>query len=245
MQRFLRLLYQPYKWIFYIPFFGLCTAVMGSTAIVLKPILGTKVSSAIAGVWWARVSAFLAPILVTVKGRRNINEQQSYVVVANHQSQSDIFVLYGWLGVDFKWVMKMELRKAPFLGSACHALGHIFIDRSNQQAAIESLKEAKKKIVNGTSVLFFPEGTRSKDGELIEFKKGAFVMALDLGIPLLPVTINNTRNILPPDTLDLFPGRAEMIIHEPIDVSAFDRENLDQLIADVKACIQKDLRPAG
>ena len=164
MRRILHLLYQPYKWIIYIPFFGLSTAVMGSLALILNPILGPKISSALAGVWWARVNSFMAPMSVTVRGRENIDPQQSYVVVANHQSQFDIFVLYGWLGVDFKWVMKMELRKAPFLGPACHSLGHIFIDRSNPKAAIASLQEAKRKIANGTSVLFFPEGTRSKDG---------------------------------------------------------------------------------
>ena len=137
--------------------------------------------------------------------------------------------------------MKKELRDLPALGPACEKMGHIYIDRSNREAAIASLEEAKKRIVNGTSVLFFPEGTRSTTGKMRDFKKGAFVMASDLGLPILPITILNTDKILPPNSTDLFPGRASMVVHEPIDVSGYGKERLGELMTKVREVIQAGL----
>ncbi len=176
-------------------------------------------------------------MFVKVYGRENIDKNQSYVIVSNHESQFDILLIYGWMGVDFKWVMKKELRKIPVLGIACEKLQHIYIDRSNHMASIKSLENAKKRIVNGTSVMFFPEGTRSADGSLGDFKKGAFRMAIDLGVPILPVTIVGTRDILPTKTLALFPGKAKMIIHKPVDISGYDNKNIEKLIEKTREII--------
>ncbi|HSO21242.1 MAG TPA: lysophospholipid acyltransferase family protein, partial [Desulfosarcina sp.] len=159
-------------------------------------------------------------------------------IVSNHQSHFDIFVLYGWLDIDFKWVMKQELRKVPVIGIACERLGHIYVDRSNREAALASINAAKQRIVDGTSVLFFPEGTRSRDNRMRPFKKGAFRMALDLQLPILPITIQGTRDILPSDTLDLFPGRVTMTIHPPIAVEDYDHTQLDSLIARTRQVIE-------
>ncbi len=240
MLKIFRILYQPYKFLVFIPALGIMTFTMGVSAATLSFIVGEKTAS-LCGVVWARLLAWITPMHLTVSGKENIDKNQSYVVVSNHQSQYDIFALYGWLGVDFKWVMKMELRKVPFLGIACEKLGHIYIDRSNTQAALNSISIAKKKITGGTSVLFFPEGSRSRDGKLRNFKKGAFKMALDLGIPILPVAINNTRKILPSDTMDLFPGRASMTILEPISIAGYSESNLPELIQKVKETIQSQL----
>jgi 1-acyl-sn-glycerol-3-phosphate acyltransferase len=163
------------------------------------------------------------------------------VIVANHQSHYDIFLLYGWLGVDFKWVMKQELRKAPMIGVACDRLGHIFVDRSDRQAAIASLQTAKERIRNGTSVFFFPEGTRSRSGDLRAFKKGAFRMALDLDLPILPITLVGTRRIMPPDSLDIFPGKARMIIHPPVAIGPYRDNDVEELMAVVRRTIESGL----
>jgi 1-acyl-sn-glycerol-3-phosphate acyltransferase len=192
---------------------------------------------------WARVNSWFTPMLVRVEGRHHIDPGQSYVIVSNHQSQFDIFVLYGWLDIDFKWVMKQELRNIPVIGVACDKLGHIYVDRSNREAAMASIEAAKARITDGTSVLFFPEGTRSRDGQLKKFKKGAFHFAVDLQLPLLPVTINGTRQILPSDTLDLFPGRATMTIHAPIGIDGYQRENISALAALVRERIASGLNP--
>ena len=177
------------------------------------------------------------PILVRTRGRENIDKTQSYVIVSNHQSQYDIFVLYGWLGIDFKWVMKQELRKVPALGIACEKIGHIFIDRSNTAAALHSLNEAKSKIVNGTSVIFFPEGTRRRDHRLGTFKKGAFRTAIDQQLPLLPITVIGTRDILPARTLHLFPGTARMVVHPPIETRGMSVDQLDALMQQTRDVI--------
>jgi 1-acyl-sn-glycerol-3-phosphate acyltransferase len=234
--KLLRTLYQPYKFLVFAPLVGIFTFSLGILAMTFAFIVGEKTGS-ICGVIWARLLVWATPMRLTVYGRENIDKKQSYVVVSNHQSQYDILALYGWLGVDFKWVMKLELRKVPILGVACYKLGHIYIDRSNTQAALNSINTAKQKITGGTSVLFFPEGSRSRDGQLRSFKKGAFKMALDLEVPILPITINHTRNILPSDSIDLFPGRASMTIHPPVSIDGYDNANLNELIEKVKGII--------
>jgi len=245
MRGFLYWLYQPYKYFVFIPFLAATTACLGPVAMLLAALFGPRIASRLCGTLWARLNSWATPMGVDVEGREHIDPKQSYVIVANHQSHYDVFVLYGWLGVDFKWVMKKELRRVPVLGIACEKLGHIYIDRSDPRSAVASLQAAKSRIVNGTSVLFFPEGTRSLTGELGKFKKGAFQMALDLGLPILPVTIVGTRNILPPKTLNLFPGRARMRIHPPIDTSGYDTTTIDRLMDRTREIIQAGLEEAG
>jgi 1-acyl-sn-glycerol-3-phosphate acyltransferase len=173
-------------------------------------------------------------MIVKVKGRGNIEPATSYIVLSNHQSTYDIFLIYGWLGIDIKWVMKKELRKIPGVGFGSEKVGHIFLDRSNSRAALESLAVAKKKLVNGTSVVIFPEGTRSKTGNPGPFKRGAFKLALDLELPILPVTLINTRNILPASSFNILPGKVEMIIHQPISISGYNETTMNELIVKVK-----------
>ena len=238
MKKLLRLLYQPYKWIIFGPFLVGTTFILGPLAVGCAALLGPRAAS-VFGVVWARLNSLATPMLVQTLGRENIDKSQSYVIVSNHQSQYDIFVLYGWLGIDFKWVMKQELRRVPALGVACEKIGHIFIDRSNTEAALRSLEKAKSKIVNGTSVIFFPEGTRSRDGNLGTFKKGAFRMALDLGIPILPVTISGTRSILPTRSIDPFPGRARMTIHPALDTQGYDGRRMKVLIEKTRDILEE------
>lgn len=237
MKKVLAALYLPYKYLIFIPMLCVNTLFFGFLTVILVQFLPARTASFIGGTIWARLNSLLTPMFVTVIGRENIDPKQSYVVVSNHQSQYDIFVLYGWLGIDFKWVMKQELRKIPALGAACEKLGHIYIDRSRKDAAVASLKSAQKTIVDGTSVIFFPEGTRSSDGSLGTFKKGAFIMALDLGVPILPVSIVNTDKILPSRTIRLTPGRAKLVIHEPVGINGYSRDNLDPLVDRVRDII--------
>ena len=224
-----RISYQPYKWLCLLPLLIVTTFVCGILAIIAS-LLFTPRTGGMFAVLWARINSFFTPMTVHVIGAENLEPGVSYVITSNHQSMYDIYVLYGWMGVDFKWVMNKELEQVPVLGLACKVLGHIYIDRSDSKSAVETIRAAKTKIVNGTSVLFFPEGTRSSDGEIRPFKKGAFRMAMDLGIPILPVTINGTRNILPKGGMDLMPGGATMIIHKPISVKGYHEDNLNELM---------------
>jgi 1-acyl-sn-glycerol-3-phosphate acyltransferase len=233
--------YQIYKYLFVFPVFAAGTLLFGTLAAVLAVFINQKIGS-LMGVIWARFSCLIIPMSVKVIGREKADPDQSYIVTANHQSQTDIFAIYGWLPFDFKWVMKMELRRAPVIGYACHKLGHVFIDRSNSEAARKSISAAKKNIAGGTSIVFFPEGTRSDDGRLHEFKKGAFHLALEMGLPVLPVTIIGTGDVLPNRSTGLFPGRASMIIHEPVSTAGYNEKNLTELIARTREIIDRPLR---
>jgi len=169
---------------------------------------------------WAKINAAVSLIGVQTSGQEHIEQGQSYVIVANHQSLIDIYLLYGYLGMDIKWVMKQELRSVPILGLACELMGHVIVDRSNTESALASMERARERIMDGMSVIFFAEGTRSRSGELKPFKKGAFRMAQELNLPILPITIHNTFEILPSDTVDLRPGIARMTIGAPVSVDA-------------------------
>ncbi|MCU0581716.1 MAG: 1-acyl-sn-glycerol-3-phosphate acyltransferase [Syntrophales bacterium] len=237
----LHIIYQPYKWLIYLPLFVLSTVFFITLGIFIILLSGPDAANRIAGAGWARFNCTITPVRVNVVGRGNIVEKQSYVVVANHQSLFDIFVLWGFLGIDTRWVMKKELRKVPLFGLAGKLGGNIYIDRSDRKGAYESLKEARNILVDGVSLIMLPEGTRSRGGKLREFRKGAFVISLDLGIPLLPVSIVDTRHILPPVTLNLFPGRTTLVIHESVAAEGYDEKNLDGLILKVRSVIQEGI----
>ena len=181
-----------------------------------------------AGKAWAKVVQWLTPMPVKVVGRENIAKGQSYVIVANHQSAYDIIMVYGSMPIDFRWIMKKELRDVPLLGFACEKCGHIFLDRSSARGAWRSIQKAKEILTGGTSVVIFPEGHRSGRPQMNNFKHGAFRMAFELGLPMLPVSIKDTCRVMPSGLGSMLPGRATLTIHEPIDVHEYEgrREEL-------------------
>ncbi len=239
--KILYLLYQPYKWFFFLPFALINTVFFGILAVVVSTLVNQRVGSYFGGVIWSRVNAFLTPVRVQVVGNQHIEKNRSYVIVSNHQSLYDIFVVYGWLGIDIKWVMKKELAKIPGVGFGSKKVGHIFLDRSNSRVALETLNAAKRKLVNGTSVVIFPEGTRSVTGQPGMFKKGAFKLAIDLGLPLLPITICGTKGIMPTGTLDIRPGKVNMIIHEAIEIKGYQEESIKELMDKTRMVISGPL----
>ena len=237
----LYLLYQPYKYLIFAPLLVLSTCFFVGLGVIIIFLFDDYAANRTVGVWWSRFNSYITPMRIIVLGKENIVKNQSYIVVSNHQSSYDIFVLFGWLGIDLKWVIKTELRKYPVFGYAAEKGGNIIIDRSKKKEAYQELQKARQKITNGTSIIMLPEGTRSRTGELGEFKKGAFWMSRELDLPILPISISGTREILPPKTLDLFPGRAIMRIHEPVDIHQYDEDSQDRLISDVRNIILKGL----
>lgn len=231
----------PYRWLYFYPILILDTAILATIAVVVAVFVSPKASSRWLGFIWARLNSMLTPMLVKVSGRENIKKGKSYVVIANHQSHYDIWLIYGWLGLDIKWVMKKELRKVPGLGIAAEKMGHIYLDRSDTHKAIESLKIAKERIKDGSSIVIFPEGTRSVTAEMLPFKRGAFKMALEMNLPILPVSIIGTREILPAQSLKLLPGKAQLIIHPEVDTTKYSNVTIEQLINDVRTAIEKPL----
>lgn len=241
MARFRHLLFQLYTWLFLAPVFALLTLIFGATAATLAVTVNPRIASKVGGEYWARVLLWMTPVRIRTTGRHHVDPRQSYVIISNHQSQYDILVLYGYLGIDFRWVMKQELRRIPGLGIGCEKIGHIFIDRSNHEAAIASINAAKERLTDGTSILFFPEGTRRSEETLGEFKKGAFRIAIDMGLPILPVTIDGTDRILPPRSWDLRPGVVTVTFHEPLTDPRHGVTDLDELISRSRAIMQKTL----
>ena len=186
---------------------------------------------------WARGILFASRINVTVNGLANIDPGQSYVYMANHQSNFDIPVLLAHLPVQFRWLAKAELFKIPIFGRAMRGAGYVKIDRFNQESAFESIKEAGSRMKNGVSVMIFPEGTRSRDGKIRPFKKGGFIMAVDSGVPIVPVILQGTRSIMEKSSLKINTGEVILNIATPIATSGFARDNKDDLIASVRTAI--------
>lgn len=207
--------YQLYKWLVIAPALILSTLVLGSV-IILMCLVGLGRFTNVMAQVWARFNAYVTLMWVTVEGKELLTPGQSYVLAANHLSLVDIYLLYGFTGLDVRWVMKKELRKVPVLGLACELMGHIYIDRSRADRAFASLAKAKQRVTQGVCVVFFPEGTRSRSNEVGSFKRGAFHTAKELGVPVVPVSLQGTDKILPSDTTDWRPGKASVRLHEPI-----------------------------
>lgn len=171
--------------------------------------------------FWSRSFLGLMFIPVSVDGVENIQLGQSYVFVSNHQSMFDVWLVYGWLPVIFKWLMKAELRKVPFIGIGCKAAGHIFVERTHAKAAAASLREVERQLVNGVCTVIFPEGTRTEDGKVGRFKRGAFQIALDLGLPVIPLSLTGCYEVMPKGQWFVRRHPVHMHIGRPIDLKQF------------------------
>jgi len=229
--------YQLYVWLVLAPLISILSLVFGFTAVAAAVLVSQRFSSRYVARTWARWCAWRTPIFVTVEGEENARAGQSYIVVSNHESQYDILLIYGWLDLDVKWVMKKELRKIPGIGIGCEKVGHIIVDRSDPEQARGAINDALQVLGNGIGILFFPEGTRSRDGRLLPFKKGAFRVAIEQQVPILPMTVIGTRDVLPAKTLRLFPGRVKLVIHPPIDTKGQTLQNMRELMQQTRDTI--------
>jgi 1-acyl-sn-glycerol-3-phosphate acyltransferase len=238
--------YQVYAWLVFLPLVSLLTVVFSTLTILFAWLVNPHFASRVFATTWARVISFLTPMRVIVEGSEHAQRSRSYIVASNHQSMFDILVIYGWLRLDLKWVMKAELRKIPAIGIGCEKAGHIFVERSNPKQAAQAITDALARLGDGIGVLFFPEGTRSPDGRLLPFKKGAFRTAIDQQLPLLPVTVIGTRDILPARTKRLFPGTARMVVHPAIETAGMTVEQVDALMQQTRdvitSAMPEDLR---
>lgn len=149
------------------------------------------------GKWWAQFIIRILLLPVKVEGRENLVKGQSYVFVANHQGAFDIFLIYGFLSRNFKWMMKRQLRQMPFIGKACESAHHIFVDKRGASKIRETYDRARQTLQGGMSLVVFPEGARSFTGHMGVFKRGAFMLADDIELPVVPLTINGSFDIMP------------------------------------------------
>lgn len=186
---------------------------------------------------WARMLLWLSGIRVDVIGRENVLIGRPQIFMANHQSDFDILIVLAHIPGQFRWIAKKELFKIPIFGQAMKNAGYIEIDRQNHERAMKSLDEAAAKIREGKSVVTFPEGTRSKDGTIKPFKQGLFHLAIQVGVPIVPISIIGAHEIMPKRTLKVNPGRITMVIDRPQDVSGYTIETRGELIERVRGII--------
>ena len=184
---------------------------------------------------WAKGILRVCGIKVDVSGKENVDPDVPRVYMVNHQSYFDVFVVLACLPLDFKFLLKEELMRIPLLGPAMRHAGYIGIERDDPRKAIKSMNLAAQRIKGGASVLIFPEGTRSLDGNLGSFKKGGFNLALKSGCDIVPVTISGTARIVPKGSLKIEKGNVGFFISRPIPLAGYSRRNVAQLMDEVRA----------
>ena len=230
-----------YQWIIVMPIMLVIT-IMTALITIIGCFLGDhRVWGYYPGLIWSRLFCLVSLVRVEVKGREKLDRSTSYVFVANHQGAYDIFLVYGYLGHKFKWMMKSSLRRIPFVGAACAAAGFIFVDRSGKGLR-ETLAAAEKILTGGMSLVVFPEGSRTPDGKIHRFKKGAYQIADDLSLPVVPLTIDGSYRVLSKNSKLVRPGKIVLTIHDPIFPQADGRYDMDALITDSYRVIESALK---
>jgi 1-acyl-sn-glycerol-3-phosphate acyltransferase len=189
---------------------------------------------------WAGLLLRAAGVRVIAENPPKQPLERPHVVVANHVSWFDVLALCAATPGRFLFVAKKEVRRAPFLGRAAEECGHIYIDRSNRQAALESLVGLKERLaIEKPIIIMFPEGTRSSTGELQPFKKGAFVLALEAGADIVPTAVLGSRAVMKKHSLFIHPGTITVRFGEPIAVAGKTTEERDELIHDSREAVAR------
>ncbi|MCB9597507.1 MAG: 1-acyl-sn-glycerol-3-phosphate acyltransferase [Sandaracinaceae bacterium] len=183
---------------------------------------------------WARWVAAGDGIVVETVGGAHLDLGRPYVLMANHQSHVDIVALFNALPMVPGFLAKAELGRIPVFGRAMAAGGHVFVERGEHARAVAAIDDAARRIREGATIVIFPEGTRSRRREVMPFKKGGFHLAMLAGVPIVPVGLRGTADILPKHDLALVPGRCEVHVGAPIDPTG---RSLDELVAMTHAAI--------
>lgn len=187
--------------------------------------------------YWGRILCRIAGVRVRVEGIEHLDANKTYIFAGNHCSQYDIFAFQGYFPHDFRWIAKKELFRIPLFGQAMHRAGYIPIDRSHGRQALKSLDEAAQRIASGSSVLIFPEGTRSSDGVLREFKAGAVLLAIKAGVEIVPLGINGSQKVLAKGAFLPRPGEIVLRIGTPMPTHHFRSSDKQQLAGELHRAV--------
>ncbi|MGL5317657.1 MAG: lysophospholipid acyltransferase family protein [Bacteroidales bacterium] len=230
-------LFKIFQWVAILPVFLLLTILTSLVTIIGSWLFGDRIWGYYPGRIWAKACCFIACQGVSVHRLGNIDKNQSYVFVANHQGAFDIFLIYGYLNHNFKWIMKSELGSLPFVGRACKIAGHILLDERNPRSISATMEKAMSQLNHNMSIVIFPEGARTLTGRTGRFKRGGFQMAFDLGLPIVPITIEGSFEAMKRGTYNLNPGHLKLTIHEPIPTQGLTPEELSALMVQTKEII--------
>lgn len=191
---------------------------------------------------WARWMLRVSGVTVKLEGLEHLATDRPQIVVSNHASWYDVWALAAFIPGRYHFIAKKELAAIPIFGHAWRAAGHISIDRSDTASAVRSLREAGERMRAGNGkVVIFPEGTRSPGDRLLPFKKGAFMLAIHTGVEIVPTAVAGGRHILPKGGWRVRPGTIIVRFGEPIETGRFSEGNRDELIAAVRAAIERML----
>lgn len=211
------------------------TAVMILLALmVLALTFSQKWGLKVAHHLWSPVIVWASSGKLKVTGLKNIDFRKPHIFVMHHQSTLDIPIIFKIIPVPLRFIVKKELKLAPFVGLYVWAMGMIFIDRQNTEKAVQSLKRASQKICKGASIIAYPEGTRSDDGVVLPFKKGIFVTAIEAQVPVVPIAIEGSRLVMPKNSFALKPHEIWVSMGKPIPTQGLSQNDRDDLIQKVR-----------
>jgi 1-acyl-sn-glycerol-3-phosphate acyltransferase len=190
-------------------------------------------------IWIARVGVRIAGVRAKTSGNQELDLSRNYIFMSNHVSNLDPPVLIPLLPFRVTVMVKKELFKLPILGPAMRIANFVPIDRSNREAAIATVREAEETVRRGLHMVVFPEGTRSRDGRLLPFKKGPFYLAMETGVPIVPITILGTEKLMPKGKALAKPGEVTIVVHPPVDPK--NHPDRDELISVVRSAVASAL----
>jgi 1-acyl-sn-glycerol-3-phosphate acyltransferase len=191
-----------------------------------------------------RAGLAMVGVRVEVSGVERLDPKQTYIFTPNHQSLIEVPLFVAYLGRNPAYLGKKEIFKYPVFGHGIRLIGAVPVDRSNSAAAVESAKLATENLRRGKSYVVYPEGTRSRDGRMLPFKKGAFMMAIDAGVPVVPITVSGATRIMPKAQVKIFPSTVRITVHDPISTSGYSKENVALLMEMTRARIASTLNAA-
>jgi 1-acyl-sn-glycerol-3-phosphate acyltransferase len=213
-------------------------AVVYAAVTIPMSIFSTRIARNVAREWSLRVLE-LGGVKLKVVGKEKLDPNERYVFISNHQSALDIPIIYQAIGGQISFIAKKELFRIPVFGWGMSAIGHISIDRQSSRQALISMKKAVVKLEKEKiSLVLFPEGTRSKDGRVGEFKTASFTLALQSGVKLVPIAIKDAINCLPPNSLRVRPGKTTLEIGDPITLEEIQGKSKGELCGRVQELVK-------
>ena len=224
--------------LFVIPLY---TILAGLVAIPFAAVTGSSVLLYGLGRFGVRIGFFLAGIRLAVFGQEKLPANPHYIYMMNHSSNLDVPAVFLFLPGEVRALGKKELFKLPVLATAMRMGGFIPIDRSNRERAVESMRLAARVAREGASFLLAPEGTRSRTGELLPFKKGGFYLAIDSEVPILPISVRGAYELMPPGAFGIRPGTIEIFFHDPIPTAGLTHKDRQRLAEEVRSRIGEQL----
>lgn len=234
------MIYNIYTYLIATPLFIINSIVNGSLLALVGLMGDRKYFSYWIPRFWAWFTCFVYLLPVKVVGREHLDSKQTYVFLPNHQGYFDIFLVYAYLGHNFKWMMKDYLRNIPFIGYACARSGHVYVGDS-RESITRAILESKENLSKGISMAIFPEGTRTHDGKMGEFKRGAFMLAGQLERPVVPITINGSFHVFNRNATIVSHHALELIIHAPLSVDYQKQIGTKAVMKEVFDTINADL----